>query len=201
MAMERPDHLLEAAAKRFALYGFRRTVLDDVARDAGMAKGSIYLHAASKEDLFLQVVQREQQLMGEAAREAAAGHEDPRRAMEAIVWRMLPWLDERPLMGRLMTGDPELGTGPELAGRVAETCHSERHVYAVIGEEVNRGVATGLFRPDTLPKGAVTLVISLFHIHLHNKRQRFIELDSTVFIRELLRILFEGIQKREGEPA
>lgn len=201
MAGERPDQLLEAAAKRFALYGFRRTVLDDVARDAGMAKGSIYLHATSKEDLFIQVVQREQQLLGEAAREAALGQPDPRRAIEAIVWRVLPWLEERPLMGRLMTGDPELGTGPELAQRIAETCHQERQVYAVIGEEVRKGTAQGLFRPDTLPEGAVTLVISLFHIHLHNKRQRFIELDSTVFIRELLRILFEGIQNREGGPA
>jgi len=201
MATDRPDHLLEAAAKRFAHYGFRRTVLEDVARDAGMAKGSIYLHATSKEDLFLQVVQREQQLLGEAARQAAEPFADPRRAMEAMVWRILPWLDERPLMGRLMTGDPELGTGPELAERIAETCHRERHVYEVIGDQVRRGMAMGIFRPDTLPEGAVTLVISLFHIHLHNKRQRFIELDAQVFIRELLRILFEGIQNREGEPA
>jgi len=192
--MDRPEQLLEAAARRFALYGFRRTVLDDIARDAGIAKGSIYLHAAGKEDLFIQTVLREQRLMAEAARAATEGAQDPRRAIAEIVARMLRWLDERPLMGRIMTGDQEMGLGPELARQVGESCHREHPLHDEIVRWIRLGSAQGLFRGDLLEEGPVTIVISMFHVYLYNKRQRFIELDDDLFIRELLRILFEGIQ-------
>ncbi len=192
--MEKPDLILEAAAKRFALFGFRRTVMDDIARDAGIAKGSLYLHAVSKEDLFLKTVLRERQLMAEAAREAAAGHEDPREAVGALVRRFLQGLEERPLMGRLMTGDAEMGLGPELQQRLLELCNEDRDIMVVVSEALQRGVARGLFRADLSVEASASIVISIFHIHLYNKKQRFIELDDEVFTRELLRILFEGIQ-------
>ncbi|MDP2359906.1 MAG: helix-turn-helix domain-containing protein [bacterium] len=195
--MDKADLLLEAAARRFALYGFRRTVLDDIARDAGIAKGSIYLHATSKEDLFMQVVSREQRLMTEAASEAAAGHEDPRLAIEAIIRRMPDWLVERPLMGRLMTGDPELGIGPELGRQIEGACQGDKPLFTLIGALVTTGVERGIFRRDLVVEAPVSIVVSMFHIYLHNRRQRFIELDDETFLRELMRILFEGIQIHE----
>lgn len=192
MLMDKQDQILDAAARRFALYGFRRTVLDDIARDAGIGKGSIYLHVPGKDELFIQTVRREQRLMIEAAREATAGL-SPRAAIQALVLRMLKWLDERPLMGRLMTGDPELGMGPDLGRQAEQACHDERLLYDHISELLARGAEEGIFRGDLSPEAAVTLIISIFHIYLHNKRQHFIELDDEVFVAELLRILFEGI--------
>lgn len=44
--------LLEAALKLFGQYGYRRTSIDDIAREADIAKGTVYLSFASKEDLF-----------------------------------------------------------------------------------------------------------------------------------------------------
>jgi AcrR family transcriptional regulator len=45
--------LLLAAAKRcFLLHGYRRTSIDDVAQEAGVAKGTVYLYFKSKEEIF-----------------------------------------------------------------------------------------------------------------------------------------------------
>lgn len=44
--------LLEAALKLFGQYGYRRTSIDDIAREADIAKGTVYLNFASKEELF-----------------------------------------------------------------------------------------------------------------------------------------------------
>ncbi len=192
--MEKPDQILEAAAKRFALFGFRRTVMDDIARDAGIAKGSLYLHAASKEDLFLRTVRRERTLLADAARVASAAEEDPRRAIRALVMRVLALLEERPLMGRLIIGDPEMGLGPDLQRQMAEHCDEDRELMTVTAQVIQGGVDSGVFRKDLSLEASVTLVISVFHIHLHNKRMRFIEMSDEDFTRELLRILFEGIQ-------
>jgi len=52
----RPAEIIAAAGRLFADHGFAATKLDDVARRAGVAKGSIYLYFATKEDLFRAVV-------------------------------------------------------------------------------------------------------------------------------------------------
>src|SRR6516225_743501 len=48
--------ILAAALEEFAARGFAATRLDDVARRAGVAKGTIYLHFRDKESLFQELV-------------------------------------------------------------------------------------------------------------------------------------------------
>lgn len=56
---ERRAAILEAALKEFAERGFAATRLDDVAKRAGVAKGTIYLHFADKEALFQELIRSE----------------------------------------------------------------------------------------------------------------------------------------------
>ncbi len=53
----RPAELIEAGLQEFAHHGFAATRLEDVARRAGVAKGTIYLYFSDKEALFLAAVQ------------------------------------------------------------------------------------------------------------------------------------------------
>ncbi len=52
----RPQELLDAALDLFVERGFAATRLDDVARAAGVSKGTLYLYFCSKEELFKAVV-------------------------------------------------------------------------------------------------------------------------------------------------
>jgi len=52
----RPQELLAAALDLFVERGFAATRLDDVAKAAGVSKGTLYLYFSSKEDLFKAVV-------------------------------------------------------------------------------------------------------------------------------------------------
>jgi AcrR family transcriptional regulator len=56
---ERRDAILAAALDEFSASGFASTRLDDVARRAGVAKGTIYLHFADKETLFQELIRME----------------------------------------------------------------------------------------------------------------------------------------------
>jgi len=56
---ERRDAILAAALNEFAARGFAATRLDDVARRADVAKGTIYLHFADKETLFQELIRTE----------------------------------------------------------------------------------------------------------------------------------------------
>ena len=53
---ERPDEILEAALTEFIAHGFGATRIEEVARRAGVANGTLYLYYPSKADLFKAVV-------------------------------------------------------------------------------------------------------------------------------------------------
>ncbi|RAL24080.1 TetR/AcrR family transcriptional regulator [Thermoflavimicrobium daqui] len=50
--------ILDAARRVFARYGYEGATLDQVANDAGLTKGAVYWHFASKSDLFLTLCDR-----------------------------------------------------------------------------------------------------------------------------------------------
>ena len=53
------EKIMAVASKMFARFGFQKTTVDEIARTAHKAKGSVYYYFASKEDLFKAVVEQE----------------------------------------------------------------------------------------------------------------------------------------------
>jgi AcrR family transcriptional regulator len=53
---ERPRQILEAALEVFGERGLAVSRLDDIAKRAGLSKGTIYLYFPNKEELFREVV-------------------------------------------------------------------------------------------------------------------------------------------------
>ncbi|CAN7652568.1 TetR/AcrR family transcriptional regulator [Bosea sp. LjRoot237] len=48
----RIEQIAEAALRLFARYGYKRTSMDDIAREAGVARATLYLHFKGKDDVF-----------------------------------------------------------------------------------------------------------------------------------------------------
>src|SRR5437870_2451116 len=55
-AAERRQAIIEAALDEFTARGFAATRLDDIAKRAGVAKGTIYLHFKDKESMFEELI-------------------------------------------------------------------------------------------------------------------------------------------------
>lgn len=66
------EAILAAALELFGRYGFRRTSIDDIAREAGIAKGTVYLYVENKEALFRTLAQTLLDRVLQHAAEAAA---------------------------------------------------------------------------------------------------------------------------------
>jgi AcrR family transcriptional regulator len=56
---EREQRILDAAADLFVHYGYDKTAVSDIAREAGISKGAIYLHFKSKDELLEALIIRE----------------------------------------------------------------------------------------------------------------------------------------------
>jgi len=68
----RADRILDAAAVLIARWGYKKTTIDDIARQAGVAKGTIYLHWKTRDDLFWSLLRREDIRLAEDIRQRLA---------------------------------------------------------------------------------------------------------------------------------
>jgi len=61
----REQRILDAAVDLFVHYGYDKTTVSDIAREAGVSKGAIYLHYDSKDALLEALIIREMQIYAE----------------------------------------------------------------------------------------------------------------------------------------
>ncbi len=51
--MSKPQKIIEAARKRFRYYGIQKTTMQEIAQDAGIAVGTLYLYFSNKDELVV----------------------------------------------------------------------------------------------------------------------------------------------------
>jgi len=103
----RADRILDAAGKLLLRFGYRKVTIEDISRQAGIGKGTVYLHWRTKQELFEALLRRESiALVEEIVTRMRA---DPAEARPHRIARTTFLLCHRePLMMAIMTGDAEL---------------------------------------------------------------------------------------------
>ncbi|OLS97098.1 hypothetical protein BJF90_42885 [Pseudonocardia sp. CNS-004] len=99
--------MLDSAAELLVRWGYQRVTIDDVARHAGIGKGTVYLHFRSKDALFLTVLLRVHRVL--AARLAGRMETDAREVLPSRMMRHV--YDEMvvdPVARSLYLGDVEV---------------------------------------------------------------------------------------------
>ncbi|MDZ7543799.1 TetR family transcriptional regulator, partial [Clostridium perfringens] len=69
--------IFESAIKVFSSYGYTGATMDEVVARAGVAKGSLYYHFKSKEELFMFIIKEGINLINEEIEEATNNIDNP----------------------------------------------------------------------------------------------------------------------------
>jgi AcrR family transcriptional regulator len=144
---ERPQQILDAAFHEFGERGLAGARLDDIARRAGVAKGTIYLYFPNKEALFREMVRTtivDALATAEAARDAVEAEPVAARFRRlAERWWLFLRTDRVRVIHRLVHA--ELHQFPELMAFYATevVARGRRLVAGIIADGVDRGE----FRP------------------------------------------------------
>jgi len=141
---EKRERILDAAARRFAHYGFKKTSIDEIAREARVGKGTVYLVCRTKEELLYQVARRELA----AWNTAVEGSIDPSMPAELLLVKCstdaFGYLDTHPIVRDLLLGNLE-----EVLPLWVEQIDDLREIgRGYIRQILNLGVAAGTFRGD-----------------------------------------------------
>jgi AcrR family transcriptional regulator len=142
----RPQELLAAALEQFVERGYAATRLEDVAKRAGVSKGTLYLYFANKEELFKAVVRENiVATIGEAEQDAAAFDGPSGELLGALLMKWWTEICATPLGGITKLMLAEGNNFPELA-----LFYNEEVVARgsnLFTRVLERGVARGEFRP------------------------------------------------------
>jgi AcrR family transcriptional regulator len=109
------ESLLAAAADEFGRVGLERANVDAISVRAGYAKGTVYNYFASKEDLFLAVVERASTDAVASAPEPSAGR--PRERVVAALEAFCGWVRDHDSFARVLVRECLMGT-PSMYPRV-----------------------------------------------------------------------------------
>lgn len=106
----REVRILDAATTLLVRWGYRKTTIDDVAREANVGKGTIYLHWKDKNELFRAAIWREQQRYSEETMRRIAA--DPQGGLlhRITIHGMLAALSN-PLMATILKGNSDIFNG------------------------------------------------------------------------------------------
>jgi AcrR family transcriptional regulator len=100
--------ILRSAMQQFQRQGYRHTSIDDVAREAGVAKGTVYLHFKNKAELFLHAISEEKKQLAERFQPLFTSELTPEERLRRFIELGLLMAREAPLASKLMSGDREL---------------------------------------------------------------------------------------------
>jgi AcrR family transcriptional regulator len=142
----RPQELLAAALALFVERGFASTRLEDVARRAGVSKGTLYLYFANKEELFKAVVRETiVPVIGDAEDIVASFEGHSADLLRDILGGWWERIGATPASGIVKLIIAEAGNFPDLARFYQEEVivRGSRMIASVLA----RGVARGEFRP------------------------------------------------------
>lgn len=196
------DALLDAARTEFGRAGLERARVEDIARRAGISKGAFYLHFASKEDAFREILQRflgaleeqasrrreaELRFESELARPSTSDLVEQRIELEClldtelleVLWRnrlIVAALDRAPAR-------PHLDTVADF----------RRRMRALVANRIALKQREGWLRPDLDPLAVGDVIVGAYEAF----GRRLVEMrhkpDLAAWARGFLKILYQGV--------
>jgi AcrR family transcriptional regulator len=159
---ERPRQILDAALAVFAERGLAAARLDDIAKRAGLSKGTIYLYFPNKEELFREVIRNTVIASIERGEERFEALGDPLQALDAWMVGYWGWLSSPvfPAMHRLVNS--EFHSFPDIAAFYAHEVVERAH--RLVRGMLERAMETGQLRRMD-PLVAARMLSALFVSH------------------------------------
>ena len=175
-ANAQPDRILDAALVCVARVGVAKTTLDDVAREAGCARATVYRCFPGRDALLAAVLGREVALLAEQVTSAADGAETLTDAIVAVVLAAGEPFRSHAALGFMLAHEPEIVTAQLSFERGSELLET---AAAFAGPAFTRFLPAD--RAERLGEWVARLTLS----YLCNPSEQ-VRLDDPAYVRALV---------------
>ncbi|MBM4236215.1 MAG: TetR/AcrR family transcriptional regulator [Firmicutes bacterium] len=151
---EKYQVLLDAAVRSFAQTGYHRTRVADIAREAGVADGTVYIYFENKEDILISLFQDLMKRFVEDLNSELALCQDANEKLYRIISYHLTTLANRPDQARVTQIELR-----QIDKTINQGISKPLKIYfQLIEEVVAEGKEQGLYRRNIDPKTARKVV-------------------------------------------
>ena len=183
------EQLVQAARQVFVRFGYKKTALDDIAREARKGKSTIYYYFKSKDDIFKAVIDAEAEIRAKTIDDQISIIDDPQKKLKTYIYVRMLTLKK--------VGNYYEAIKNDLLDNLyfvnsLRTNHFDAEINLVkdlLLEGIEKGIYT-IQNPELTAKTIVTLLQG-FEVPLILKNLSDEELQKSV--DEMLNILFFGI--------
>lgn len=183
------EHLVQAARQVFMRYGFKKTALDDIAKEARKGKSTIYYYFKSKDEIFKAVIEAESEIRNQTIDEQVSAVEDPQQKLRTYIFVRLLSLKKVDNYYEAIKNDLLDNLYFINSLRIKHLDSEVTFVKNLLQEGIDNGVYT-IQNPELTARTLVTLLQG-FEVPLIQKNLTDEEIQKS--IDEMLNILFHGI--------
>ena len=151
---DKPQQIIEAAVRVFARKGYYNSRVSDIAREAGIAAGTIYLYFKTKDDILVTLFRDKMADFVDTVRKAIAVEPDAASKVRRLVSLHFRILEDNPDLAEVV--QVELRQGQKFF-RGASSQEIGAY-FALIGSVLEEGVAEGRFRSGLPVKVATKML-------------------------------------------
>jgi TetR/AcrR family transcriptional regulator, fatty acid metabolism regulator protein len=151
---DKPQTIIEAAVRVFARKGYYNSRVSDIAREAGIAAGTIYLYFKTKDDILVTLFREKMADFVGALQKAIADEPDAASKVRRLVSLHFSMLEHNPELAEVV--QVELRQGQKFF-RGASSQEIGAY-FALIGSVLEEGVTEGRFRPGLPVKVATKML-------------------------------------------
>lgn len=189
---DKRNQILDGAGRAFGRYGFRKTTLADIVREAGVARATVYNYFGSKEEVFRGVIEREVADIVATVREAVGKETTTRGRLRAAVTTHTAALKEKVNVFRLT-----IEALPDVLSRVHEDMENiAQEALRLYSGILREGVEAGEIEVEDIETTAWSIILAFKGVFMTTVTGQMPEHIPGV-VDTLLDVMWNGLSPRE----
>lgn len=184
--------IVDAARKLFYKFGFKKVSMDEIAREAGVTKKTVYTYFSSKEELFKYFIQEELDNMKKIVEDIEKEDLDFFEAVHQIIFQLIKYKSKRQFF-KLMTNEAEV-----LKSSIASKSLNliDEQIQSYIYDIVKNAMDKGYIKKEN-PEVVTFLVYKMYIALMFDWSETREKLDEEEIAKTILDILKNGLGERE----
>ena len=188
--IDRKKLILEEAARLFSAKRFDEVLMDDIAHQAGVGKGTIYTYFADKEELYFAVVFEGIRRLNEQLQRKANRQQNPEDELRRMVHAIVSFFSQNRFFFRLMSQEDGKSEGGR--GENRKRWREERRIQlAAIETVLQNGAEQGVFSVEN-PKVETAILRDMVRsVMIHAKG-----MSVEAMVDTIMRLFLQGVRKK-----
>ena len=192
---KRKNQIIKAAVKEFSNRGFHETEMEDIAKTAGVSKGTLYNYFDSKNDLFLSTIDWGLSGLIGKVYESLQEINDPVLKLERALEVYLNYLRKNKSLFKI------LYRYKDVFREDMRTKFGKRHTahFFLLEDILNEGIKKGVFRQFDAKSASLALAGGIMHSLMQGELELKDKRSVTEQTKQFKDLVFYGIIKRDKE--